>query len=313
MKFPVFKAFGATLAYLGRHGLDLFKAMWAPALLLMAAMAYAMPQYMETAMTFSEIEPGAGVPSLPPEFFRSMGVIFGASMLFFPMLMAASLRHLVRGDTLKAPFYLSFGGDEIRLIAAYVLFFLMFFAVYIVFILGILVVAFALSLVSKGLAGVVTAIGAVGGLGAFLWFLLRLSLIFPATMATRKIGIAESWHATKGNSLRLFCFWMLAGILVLAIAAVYFAFAMSGVIGMYAEIIEAGADAAAQEEIQRRIFEIQRDLYDYSKPMFWPFIIGTYFYTIASTAVMNVAAGTAWRYLTDGGPGRKASVQAMAA
>jgi len=205
MKLPVLKAFGATLAYLVKHAPTLFAAMWLPALLLIAGTAYAMPQYMESMMAFSNADPAAGIPSFPPEFFRSMGIMLGASVLFYPMLTVASLRHLVRGDDLKAPFYLGFGGDEIRVIAAYLLFMLMFVAVYVVFILGFLVVTLVVSLLSKEIAGVFAALGAFAGLVALFWFLLRLALIFPATIATRKIGIAESWHATKAMHSGCFC------------------------------------------------------------------------------------------------------------
>ena len=299
MKLPVLKAFGATLAYLARHAPTLFAAMWLPALMLIAGSAYAMPQYMESMMEFSNADPAAGIPSFPPEFFRSMGIMMGAGALFYPMLTVASLRHLVRGDELKAPFYFSFGGDEIRVIAAYLLFTLMFAAAYIVFLLGFLAVTLVLSLLSKMVAGVVAALGAVAGLAALFWFMLRLSLIFPATIATRKIGVAESWHATKGNSFRLLGFWLLVMTILAFVGGAYFALALPGLLETYGSIIDAGADPAAQREIERKMLELQRDVYDPSKPAFWPFVAATYVYTMAVTAIINVASGIAWRYLTD--------------
>lgn len=299
MKLPVFKAFGATIAYLFKHAPTLFAAMWLPALLLIAGTAYAMPQYMESMMAFSAADPAAGLPEFPPEFFRSMGIMMGAASLFYPMLTVASLRHLVRGDELKAPFYLGFGGDEIRVIAAYLLFMLMFVAVYIVFILGFLVVTLVFSLLSKEIGGAIALAGFFAGFIALFWFFLRLSLIFPAAIATRKIGIVESWRATKGSSFRLLGFWALIILIFAFIGGAYFVLALPGMIEVYSGLFEAGADPAAQREIERRMLELQRDIYDPSKPGFWPFIAGTYVYTLAITAIVNVASGTAWRYLTD--------------
>lgn len=314
MKLPVFKAFGATIAYLVRHAPTLLAAMWVPALLLIAGTAYAMPQYVESVLAISSADPEAGIPSFPPEFIRSMGIMMGAGALFYPMLTVASLRHLVRGDELKAPFYLSFGGDEIRIIAAYLLFMLMFVVVYIVFLLGFLVVTLVLSLLSKAVGGVIALIGVFAGMIAMFWFLLRLSLIIPAAIATRRIGIVESWHATKGNSWRLLGFWILMSLVMFVAVGVYMALALPGMFEFYAGIFEAGADQAAAEEAQLKMLELQRDLYDPSKPGFWPFIAGTYVYTIAITALMNTASGTAWRYLTDRDrPRSEASAEALAA
>jgi len=85
------------------------------------------------------------------------------------------------------------------------------------------------------------------------------------------------------------------------VGGAYFAFALPGVIDLYGGIFEAGADQAAQREIERKLLELQRDIYDPSKPAFWPFIAATYVYTIVVTAIINVASGIAWRYLTDRG------------
>ncbi len=305
MKFPVFKAFSATLAYLAQHAAALATALWLPALLLMAGTAAIMPQYIDRVISISALgahpDPAEAAALLGP-MFKSVGLLLLMGAVLYPMLIVASLRHLVRGDPLKAPFYLAFGGDELRVLGAYALIIILTMVVYLVFALAFAALAAVLALISPALAG----FGALGvglfGLVAMLWFMARISVTFPAAIATRSIGLAQSWRATKGNAAPLVFFWILIGVIIVVIGIVYAATLMPGLLAVYGDLFAAGADPAAQQDASIRLLQAQRDLYDIKSSAFWPFIIGTFAYTIVMMAVINTASGTAWRYLTDRSP-----------
>jgi hypothetical protein len=234
--------------------------------------------------------------------FKSIGLLLLIGAVLYPMLIVASLRHLVRGDRLKAPFYLGFGGDELRVLGAYALIIILTMVVYLVFALAFAALAAVLALISPALAG----FGALGlalfGLVALFWFMSRISVTFPAAIATRSIGLAQSWRATKGNSAPLIGFWILVGVILIVIGFIYAAALMPGLLAVYGDLFAAGADPAAQHDANIRLLEAQRDLYDIKSAAFWPFMIGTFVYTMLIMAVINTASGTAWRYLTDRSP-----------
>lgn len=308
MKFPVFTAFSATFAYLGGHAVLLLKALWLPALLLTAALAAVMPKYLASAVAISELganpDPNEAMALAGP-LFRSIGLLLMVGAVLYPMLIVASLRRIVRGDDRKLPFYLNFAGDELRTLGAYTLIFVMVTISYLVFALALGVIGGVVGLVSP-VAGAIGAFGAaVAGLGVLAWFMTRISVTFPAVMATRTLGLAQSWRATKGHALRLFAFWALIAIVLVLAALIHAAALTPNMMSVYGELVAAGADEAAQQQIQIRILQAQRDLYDIESPLFWPFTIGSFIYTMAMIAVINVAAGTAWRCLK-GEPSRAA-------
>lgn len=317
MKFPVFKAFGATLAYLAGHAAVLVKALWLPALLMVAAVTAVMPGYLDPAIKIL----GLGANPDPNELLLvagpmmgSIGLLMLVAAILYPMMIVGALRHIVRGDAQKLPFYLGFGGDELRALGAYVLIVVMLLLAYLVFALAIGVTTGVLTLVSPIVGAVGALVGVIAGLGAFAWFATRISLTFPASMATKTLGLAQSFRATKGNSARLFVFWFFIWLILVVIALVYFGLFMSDAIPVYQELVDAGADPVAQQEANLKLLQMQRDLYDMGNPKFWPFATGTFVYTVAMMALVNAAAGIAWRYLTDrGAPDAAAQKAALAA
>lgn len=302
MRFPVFKAFGATLAYLAGHAGGLLQALWLPALLFLGATMAVTPDYLDGAVAMMALGPTPDpeqVLAIAPPMIRAGGVLMLANVLFYPMMTVGALRHVVRGDRLKWPFYLGFGGDEIRTLGAYVLMMVMLVLVYLVFILAIVVILGVLSLVSPMLGGVAGLAALVAGFLGMVWFMTRLSVTLPAALAERSLGVAQSWRATKGNSARLFFYWILIAAPLLVVIAIYAVIFLGDFFPIYQELIKAGADQAAQQKANVRILEIQREFYDITKPKFWSFAIGAYLYMIATMAIINVASGIAWRYLTD--------------
>lgn len=304
MKFPVLAAASAVFAYLAGHAIELFKAMWLPALLLIVSLAAVLPQYFDAAIALSRLSPNAGpqeaLAHLAP-VLRSAGLLLLIAAVFYPMLVVASLRHIVRGERSARLFYLGYSGDELRALGAYALIFTLIVIAYLVYALGVSVVAAVLRLVSPAAAGVGGLAVGLAGLCALIWFIARLSMVFPAALATKSLGLAQSWRATQGRALSLTGFWFLIGLALLVAGAIYTAALMQPVLDVYGDIART-ADPAARQAASIRLLEAQRALYDVGNASFWPFIIGTWIYTMAMMALMNVAAGTAWRFLTDAPP-----------
>lgn len=302
MKFPVGKALAATFGYLAQHALLLLQSLWLPTLLLTAAIAWQSGPYMEAALSLVELgpnpEPNAAMAVMGP-IGKSVGVMFLAALICYPMIAVASLRHVVRGDTLKAPFYLGFGGDELRLLGAYILFILVFLLAYLVFALAIGVLAGVLTMISPAVGAAASGVLLVAGVVAMFWFLVRLSLTFAASMSTKTLGLAQSWNETKGRSGGLFLFWIVVCLVVIILSIGFVFVAMPGIAGIYAELFRASGDAAAELEVTKKMLAMQRDMYDPSKAGFWVYFGASYVFTMIVSAIMYVASGVAWRYVDE--------------
>lgn len=309
MKFPVFKAFFAGMAYLISHLLTLLKILWLPALLMIAAMVYLMPSMMDAQIQIAQMEKTAD-PSeafaLMGSSFRSTGLLYLAMAVFYPMMTAGVLKHIVRGDAPRLPFYLQYGGDELRVLFAFILVVIMFILVGVVgflasFVLSVIAAA-VLSAVSSALAGVVSGLVVLALVVVFIWFMLRLSVVFPAAIGARSIGVAESWSLTKGASFALFFYWLFWLIFLMVVLTPIVIFMMGDYFALMREMIVAGTggDAAAVETLEARMLREVADMWDMSKPGFWPFIAANYVYIMLNLAVWTVAGGVAYRYLSDG-------------
>ncbi|MEZ5920287.1 MAG: hypothetical protein R3C60_02940 [Parvularculaceae bacterium] len=299
-KLPIFKAVAATFAYLARHGVELFMALWLPALLFTAANGWSSGQMFDAQIALHNLgdhpNPTEAMTAMGP-VFKTMALMLALISILYPMMIVASLRHVVRGDRLKAPFYLGFGGDELRIIGAYLLIVLMALAAYFVLALGIGVLA-AISSLAGPAGGVIGVVLGVAGFAVFFWFMVRLSLTFPASIATRTLGITQSWAATKGNSIRLVLYGVIMMVIfVMVFAALALPF-FASIMPAYKELFAAGADPVASQAAQLKLLEAQRALYDWSRPGFWPFMAAMFAYTVVSMAFFSVASGVAWRYVS---------------
>ncbi|HBS36116.1 MAG TPA: hypothetical protein DEA50_13740, partial [Parvularcula sp.] len=111
MPFRALKAFAATFAYLSQHWPTLLKSMWLPALFVAGLQLYAAPGLLSAFAGLALLGPN-------PEPDKAAAAISGlggsviwfvvAGFLFFPMLTVASLRHIVRGEEPRLPFYFAF-------------------------------------------------------------------------------------------------------------------------------------------------------------------------------------------------------------
>lgn len=301
MKLPVFKALGATFGYLTSRAGYLVQALWLPTLLMIAALAWIMPDYLDAALAMEALGPNPD----PAEAMNAlgaaaapMGLLLLASAIFYPMMIAASLRNVVRGDELKLPFYLSYGGDEFRIALAYILLIILVIIAAGVGILALTVLAMALAAALSGAGAAIAGLISIAAAAAFVWFMLRLSLMFAASIGTRTLGLAQSWSATGSAVFGLFVFWLVIVGLQMVVGGVYFAVALPEMFGFYGEMMKAGADQAAQNEVSARMVEYQRSLYEFGGAKFVVYNIATYVYMIVQTAIFGAASGVAWRYLS---------------
>lgn len=148
-------------------------------------------------------------PAQAMEMLRSLGVVYAmilpVALLTQSMLGAAVYRAILRPAD-GGVGYLKLGGDELRLMALSLIYFVL-------MIIGVVVVTFVAGLVVGLLGAVIGAGGAallgvgvglfVGGLMIFV--VVRLSLAGVITFAQRRIAVFDSWRLTRGQ------FWNLVG------------------------------------------------------------------------------------------------------
>ena len=308
MKFPVFKAFFATLGYVAAHFFTLVQILWLPSLLIIGANWAYMSATMDMQFALLSYGDGSADPSapsvIPAELFGKAflyaGAMYLAMAILYPMMFAGVLRHLVRGEAPKLPFYLRFGGDEFRILIAIVLLLLLFGVVFLVGMLALLALGVAAAAISEAVGVILMAVLPLALLIVGLWFALRLSVVFAAAVGERSIGIAESWRLTKGNAWGLFFFWLLFWLLLAAVSVLFFLVVAAGLGPLFIELFTAASsnNFEAIAEIQQRMLELQRDMIDLSRPGFWVYTIGAYLFTILYTALWAAAGGVAYRYLS---------------
>jgi hypothetical protein len=316
MKFPVIKAFSATFAYLARHGVDLAKALWLPAALAIAIQLYAMPPLFSSLASMVALgdnpDPAQAAPILGA-FGKWIFILLVGSAIAYPMMAVASLRHIVRGDRLTMPFYLRFGGDELRILAAYVLLSLMIIVITIVGGLAASAIALVLALVLPNSRELANSLGEMALNIAITWFRLRLCVLYPASLATGTTGFGVAWSATKGQAWPLFFFWVLICLALAPVAIATMAPFAGDMLPLFGAIYEAGEDPAAARAAVIPILEAVSRLYSPQNPAYALFVTLLFAATVVMTAVINVAAGIAWRYLTEDDAPAQGSSQAMAA
>jgi hypothetical protein len=106
MKLPVFRAFFAGLALFFTHAGELFKALWLPALLMSTASYFILPSYLDAGARMAagehSTDPREAFAALAPAM-KYMGLLYLASAVFYPMMIAGNLKYIIRGQTLRLP------------------------------------------------------------------------------------------------------------------------------------------------------------------------------------------------------------------
>lgn len=300
MKLPVFKSVATTFAYFFTHLLHIIKAGWLPLLILFGIMAFVMPNYMDAIMAMSEIsedDPEA-IMGLMGGLFKWMGILMLSWVVFYTIFAAGILKHLNRGETNSLPFYLKFGGDEIRIVITLILAFLAILGIYIAGSIVFTILMGVVSVVPSTFSTIVMAILGIIAFVGFIWFNLRLSLIMPAAITEKKLGIGPSWAASKGNTLQLFFYWLIIGIIMIAVSIAYMMLVNPDYIGQ----IFAMAEVTDPEELSRMNEEMMASnmaMWDLSSPAGILKFAGSYFGSILYYGFATVASGVAYRMTTE--------------
>ncbi len=300
MKFPVFTAFSAGLAYIVTHFFTIIKILWLPTLLLIAVQVYLMPSMIDAQMQLDSVEasgdPTAMFAAMGP-MLRTSGLLYLAMAIIYPMMIAGLLRHVIRGEAPRLPFYLWFGADELRIVAAFFLLIIMTIILSIAGFLLVMVVGLILSIVAGALGGILMGLGALVLVGVLIWFFVRMSVVYAAAVGERTVGVAESWNITEGHFWGLFFYWILWVAALIILTFGFIVLTSSGYISLMMEMMLSTSDPSAMEQLETRMLEMQGDMWDLSKPGAWVSVISTYIFTIVYTALSVVPAGIAYRYL----------------
>ena len=182
-------------------------------------------------------------PAQAMEMLRSLGVVYAmilpVALLTQSMLGAAVYRAILRPAD-SGLGYLKLGGDELRLTALSLIYFLL-------MMVGVVVVTLIAGLVVGLLGAVIGAGGAallgvgvglfVGGL--MIYVVVRLSLAGVITFAQRRIAVFDSWGLTRGQ------FWNMTGAYVLTLAAIMVIVILSLIIFTAVAAVASGGNLAA--------------------------------------------------------------------
>ena len=87
-----------------------------------------------------------------------MGLIYLSAAIAYPMMIAGALKHVVRGEAPRMPFYLSYGLDEIRILLSYIILVIMVSLVAFVGVFAMMALGLAFSALSADIGGIVTAL-----------------------------------------------------------------------------------------------------------------------------------------------------------
>ena len=167
-----------------------------------------------------------------------------------------------------------------------------------------LIFSFAAAAFAEGLMVVFVAVGFVGLFIAYIWFMVRMSILYAANIGERKIGIAESWNLTAGSFWSLLLYWVLWIILMLGAWIAFVLVMMPGYLPLMADIFAAAADVSTATnrstgDFERQMLEMQQGMWDLSRPGAWGMLAGSYLGMIVYIAFWTVPSGVAYRFLSD--------------
>lgn len=300
MKLPPVKAFGAALAYMSTHAFELLKATWLPTALLTAVGIYALPgilgPMLEMLALGPEPDPNRLMEVIGPAA-GPIGIFFLASLVLYPMIYVAAMRHVLLGQKLRLPFYFQFGGAELRVLATFILLMILLMLVEIVANLGIAGLALAGKAAGPQAAGLIESLLALAYTLFSLWLQLRLSLSLPAAVADRRIGLPLSWYKTKGNSLRLLLYYILFGLIVLPVAGAVIALNWSPFYALFEALQGAGEDPVKAMAALKDFMQPYLDRLSPGHPGFAPTVAFYFLYTLFGVVIGTIPMAIAYRFI----------------
>jgi hypothetical protein len=295
MKLKVFKAFGATWAFLFRHGLDVLKIVWLPILAQLAAFFLLIPGYARGTIGLL-MEP----PNDPSEALGILMPAYGQMALFYiivaftsaPMFVALT-RLVLRGER-PGLFYAGWGADEWRTLAGW--------AVLCAVGAGLVAAFYVLGAVTSALAAtgpgpgvLLNILGAVVVALAGVWIYVRFSVLTPATIDLKKIPLAQAWERTEDDFWPLVGFWALWIVLLIIVYVALFNYLTPpGVFAAYAGVTTPDEMIEAQYRANEALLK-SYDLSDSANVM--RLVVGNAI-NFVSLILMAIGGAVVWRMMT---------------
>ena len=157
---------------------------------------------------------------------QPVGLVFGV------VFTCAVYRAMIRPQD-RSFAYLRLGGDELRLIALGIIYFVLAFVAVFALIIasaligGVLYVGIARGGQNAGWFGLSIVVLCIAAACAAIWIAVRLSLAWPISFAEKRIAIFDSWRLTRG------AFWRILGTYLLTmIFVLIFSMAVMAVLGV---------------------------------------------------------------------------------
>ena len=306
MKLPVFKAIGATFAYFtGAFG-TVLRIMWLPLLLMGTGLAFVMPGYFEASIAVMALGPQPDPQTVLPLFaplMKWMGLMMLVLAIGYPMLFAGVMRHVIRGEAPRAPFYLSYGADEIRVLITFVLTMILLGVVYVI---GVIAIAIFLGIIGVAaaagggiIAAVLAPVAIVAFIGVTVWFALRLSLALPAAVGERGIGVSKSWSFARGNVWRLFLYWLFWCVVFFALQVVMMLVIYPDYLSDMAQTMSLAMDEEAMHAAQLEMMRKNAALFSLSSPKFPLIAAAGFVYGFLMIGLWAASSAVAYRYVAD--------------
>lgn len=279
-KLPVLATTGQAFAFLRDEFGTILRLSWLLFLIVAivqyiatmgAIEAFRSSADFERAMQAMQESSGAGVRDL---LVNLISVVAAA------IVAVALHRVILFGDRRLGSFVpLAFGKVEFFFVLLPILGMLVFFGLFAV---GALVVIPLMTLM--GPFAFTLLIGAFLAIG--LYVSVRLSLVFPLAVMTRRLRFAESWALTKGNFWRLFGVWILVSLPMLLLVAVIFMLSMPNLAGLNTTDPRAKVDAFAA----------------YLSSVIWIQTIGYFFVSIVGSALGVAVLSYSYKALSGHAP-----------
>jgi hypothetical protein len=305
-RLPVGRAFAATWAFIAERWLDIILIVWLPSALGTALTYVLAPRLMDSLVTLmsagSEPDPAVAGPALQSLAVAGIGLALATAIANL-IAVAGLLKLLIRGEKPGLPFYIAFGRDELLMLAGWALMVGIMFGVVFA---GSLILVFARlgfgSLPAAG--GVITVVVYIAMFCVICWILARTSLANPAAVSRRKIGLGPSWRATEGQTWLMIGYWALWTVPIFGLQMV--AGAVFGTGGPP----PGAAQPTTPEEIQQMQAEAFRQaaaVYHLNDAADWGRLAFTFLLTAVLNLLVALAAGVAWRMMTDPPPEAQAN------
>jgi hypothetical protein len=210
MPIDISKGIGRTFSFLFGHIADVLKIAWLPIVLQLAAFYLLMPGYVRATGGLSLAREPEEVASAWGQAVAGFGMfaVFLLITFFSSIAMVVGITRLtLKGEAPRAPFYLGWGKDEWRLMAGWLIF--------AAIIAGLVILLQGGSIILARLMGggpiaamIVLVVNLVLLLTIFV-VCVRLSLLAPATLATGKMSLRESWERTDDHFWGFLGYWLL--------------------------------------------------------------------------------------------------------